>query len=81
MLELPVAGLLADTLPEQTAADFATLRRAADGVIDWLPPHRVFRAVTGLSLACNPGPHPTDLGISDGGTAALSDPAMPLAAE
>ncbi len=78
VFELPIAGLLADTPPERTAADFARLRRAADAIIDWQPPHRVFRAVTGISLACNPGPHPTDLGISDGGTGALLDPALPL---
>ena len=81
VLELPVAGLLAETPPCQTAADFAALRRAADQIIDWLPPHRVFRAVTGLSLACNPGPHPTDLGIADGATLELRDPALPLTAE
>ena len=78
VLELPVAGLLAETPPDQTAADFAQLRRAADAVIDWLPPHRVFRAVTGLSLACNPGPHPTDLGITAGATGEIIDPTLPL---
>ncbi len=78
VFELPIAGLLTDTPPERTAADFARLRRAADAIIDWQPPHRVFRAVTGISLACNPGPHPTDLGISDGGTGTLRDPALPL---
>ena len=80
LLELPIAGLLAETAAQETAADFAALRRAADAIIDWLPPHRVFRAVTGLSLACNPGPHPTDLGITDGSTAEIRDPATPLAA-
>ena len=80
ILELPIAGLLAETPPEQTASDFARLRRAADAVFDWLPPHRVFRAVTGLSLACNPGPHPTDLGITDGGTGEIKDPTLPLPA-
>lgn len=81
LFKLPIAGLLAETPPEITAADFAALRRAADAIIDWLPPHRVFRAVTGLSLACNPGPHPTDLGITDGGTGEVRDPALPVAAE
>ena len=80
MLELPIAGLLAETPPQQTASDFAHLRRAADAIIDWLPPHRMFRAVTGLSLACNPGPHPTDLGITDGGTGEIKDPTLPLPA-
>ena len=77
-LALPIAGLLADTAPEQTAAEFARLRQAADRIIDWQPPHRVFRAITGIALACNPGPHPTDMGISDGGIGALLDPALPL---
>jgi adenine deaminase len=27
-----------------------------------------FKAVVGASLACNPGPHVTDLGIADGST-------------
>ncbi len=80
VLALPIAGLLAETPPAVTAADFAALRRAADAIIDWLPPHRMFRALVGQSLACNPGPHPTDLGITDGGTGEVRDPALPLAA-
>jgi len=80
LVELPICGLLAETPPEQTAADFAKLRRATDAIIDWLPPFRLFQAITGLSLACNPGPHPTDLGITDGGTLEVRDPAVPLAA-
>ena len=78
LLALPIAGLLAETPPAQTAADFAALRRAADAVIDWQPPYRQFRAILGQSLACNPGPHPTDLGITDGGTGEVRDPALPL---
>jgi adenine deaminase len=80
VLPLPIAGLLAETPPAETAAAFARLRAAADAVMDWKPPFRVFRGVTGISLACNPGPHPTDLGISDGGTGELRDPAQPLPA-
>jgi adenine deaminase len=49
--------------------------------MDWLPPHRVFRGLTGASLACNPGPRVTDRGIADGATRVLLDPAAPLAAE
>ena len=78
VLPLPIAGLLAETPPAETAAAFARLRAAADSVMDWKPPFRVFRGITGISLACNPGPHPTDLGLSDGGTGALGDPALPL---
>ena len=49
--------------------------------MQWKPPFRVFRGVTGISLACNPGPHPTDLGITDGGTGEVRDPALPIRAE
>jgi adenine deaminase len=80
VLPLPIAGLLAETPPEVTAANFATLREAADRVMDWQAPFRVFRGITGISLACNPGPHPTDLGLTDGGTGEIFDPAEPLPA-
>jgi adenine deaminase len=80
LLPLPIAGLLAETPPEITAAHFAALRAEADGVIDWAPPWRVFRAMTGLSLACNPAPHPTDLGLTDGATGEIFDPAEPMPA-
>jgi adenine deaminase len=80
LLPLPIAGLLADTPPEETAANFARLRAAADEVITWEPPFRVFRGLTGISLACNAGPHPTDLGLTDGGTGEVFDPAEPLQA-
>ena len=77
LFPLPVAGLLAATPPAETAAAFVALREAADAVCDWQPPYRVFRAVTGASLACNPGPHLTDRGIAEGGV--LHDPAELLA--
>jgi adenine deaminase len=80
LLPLPIAGLLADTPPEETAANFARLRAAADEVITWEPPFRVFRGLTGISLACNAGPHPTDLGLADGGTGEVFDPAESLQA-
>jgi adenine deaminase len=79
LLPLPIAGLLAETPPEDTAANFAALRAAADRVVDWQPPYRVFRGLTGIALACNPGPHPTDLGLSDGTTGDVFDPAEVLA--
>lgn len=80
LVPLPIAGLLAETPPEVTAANFAALRQEADQVIDWQGPFRVFRAMTGLSLACNPAPHPTDLGLTDGATGEIFDPAEPLPA-
>lgn len=75
LLPLPIAGLLAETPPKETAAAFARLRAAADAVMDWQPPYRVFRGITGIALACNPGPHPTDLGLTDGDTGEVFDPA------
>lgn len=78
LVPLPIAGLLAETPNDVTAANFAKLREAADQVMDWLPPFRVFRSLTGISLACNAGPHPTDLGLTDGGTGEIFDPAEPL---
>jgi adenine deaminase len=80
LLPLPIAGLLADTPPEVTAAEFARLREAADRVVEWQQPFRVFRGLTGIALACNAGPHPTDLGLTDGGTGEVFDPAEPLPA-
>jgi len=80
-LALPIAGLLSDAPLAETAAALARLRAAAGEVVDWQPPHRVFRGLTGASLACNPGPRVTDRGIADGATRVLLDPAAPLAAE
>jgi adenine deaminase len=80
LLPLPIAGLLAETPPAETAVNFARLRQAADAVCDWLPPYRVFRGITGISLACNAGPHLTDLGLTDGSTGKVFDPAEPLMA-
>lgn len=80
LLPLPIAGLLAETPAGETAANFARLRAAADRVLEWQPPFRIFRGLTGISLACNPGPHPTDLGLTDGGTGEVFDPAEALPA-
>ena len=41
---------------------------AAGQICAWQPPYRTFKALSGQSLACNPGPHLTDLGLTDGGT-------------
>jgi adenine deaminase len=78
LLPLPIAGLLATTPPWATAEAFARLRAAADRVCDWQPPYRIFRGITGISLACNQGPHLTDLGLTDGTTGEIFDPATPL---
>jgi adenine deaminase len=79
-LALPIAGLLSEAPLAETAAALARLRAAAGEVVDWQPPHRVFRGLMGASLACNPGPRVTDRGIADGATRRLLDPAAPLAA-
>ncbi len=68
LLALPVCGLLSDAPAKNVADDFARLRAAADAIADWRPPIRTFKAVVGASLACNPGPHVTDLGLTDGTT-------------
>ncbi|WP_259461823.1 hypothetical protein, partial [Enterobacter sp. R1(2018)] len=43
-------------------------------VADWEPPYRVFKAIEGTCLACNAGPHLTDLGLTDGATRQIVDP-------
>ena len=68
LLKLPVCGLLSDAPTADVAADFAALRRAAAEIADWPPPLASIKSVFGSSLACNPGPHVTDLGIADGTT-------------
>lgn len=68
VLPLPVAGLLSDAPAGEVARAFAALRAAADPIADWQPPYRVFKACVGASLACNAGPHLTDLGLADGTT-------------
>ncbi|WP_431283800.1 adenine deaminase [Humitalea sp. 24SJ18S-53] len=78
VLPLPIAGLLAETPAPETARAFAALRDAADRTVDWAPPFRIFRGLTAVSLACNPGPHLTDLGIADVATGRVIDPALPL---
>jgi len=71
--EFPIAGLLSDSSPDALAKDFRAVREAAGTVIDWLPPYRVFKAIEGTSLACNPGPHLTDCGLADGEEGKLLD--------
>ncbi len=68
LLALPVCGLISDAPAHDVADAFRALRHAADRIADWLPPLRTFKSVVGASLACNPGPHVTDMGIADGTT-------------
>ena len=41
---------------------------AAGEVCEWKLPYRTFKALQGQCLACNSGPHLTDLGLTDGDT-------------
>jgi adenine deaminase len=68
LLPLPVAGLVSDRPLAEVAEGFRRVRAATDAIVDWKPPYRVFKALVGASLACNPGPHVTDLGVADGTT-------------
>jgi adenine deaminase len=67
-LRLPVCGLLSDAPATEVATELHALCEAADAIVDWQPPLLTFKSVVGASLACNPGPHVTDLGITDGST-------------
>ncbi len=80
LLPLPVCGLLSDAPTVEVAAAFRALKQAAEPIADWKPPYLVFKAVVGASLACNPGPHVTDLGITDGTTGEVFPSAL-IAAE
>lgn len=67
-VDLPIAGMLSELGPQELAQGFVDLKKAADTVMQWQPPYRVFKAIESTSLACNAGPHLTDLGLTDGGT-------------
>ena len=64
-LALPLAGLVSDAPLADIAEGFARVRAAMDGLVDWAPPYLVFKACFGATLACNAGPHQTDLGVAD----------------
>ena len=72
-IEMPIAGMLSPAAPGVVAEEFRRLREAADQVVDWQPPYRVFKAIEGTCLACNPGPHLTDLGLTDGSERSIVD--------
>jgi adenine deaminase len=71
LVEFPVAGMLSELPPARLADKFRALREAAGQVTDWKPPYWTFKAIEGTCLACNPGPHLTDLGLTDGTTQTL----------
>lgn len=65
LLPLPLSGLVSDARLEDVAQAFEELRAAVGKVVDWQPPYLVFKACFGATLACNIGPHQTDMGIAD----------------
>ncbi len=74
--EMPLAGILSPGAPEEVAKSFRDVREAAGKVVEWKPPYRVFKGIEGISLACNPGPHLTDLGLTDGTTGEIVSPIL-----
>jgi adenine deaminase len=71
VLPLPLAGLVADGSIAELASGFAAIKAEMDRIVDWQPPYLVFKACFGATLACNAGPHQTDLGIADVTTGTL----------
>lgn len=71
---MPIAGMLSDLPAPELAKQFRELRDLSAKVADWEPPYRVFKAIEGTCLACNAGPHLTDLGLTDGTTRQIVDP-------
>jgi adenine deaminase len=69
----PVAGLLSDKSPAEVAREHRRVVEAAGEICTWQSPYRTFKALEGQSLACNPGPHLTDRGLTDGGTKEIRD--------
>ena len=69
-----IAGMLSDLPAVELARQFRELRDLSSRVADWEPPYRVFKAIEGTCLACNAGPHLTDLGLTDGGSRQIVDP-------
>lgn len=65
LLPLPISGLVSEAPLSDVAEGFAALRTAMDDVVEWQPPYLIFKACFGATLACNVGPHQTDLGIAD----------------
>ncbi|KAA3512939.1 adenine deaminase [Agrobacterium rosae] len=65
LLPLPLSGLVSDVGLEDVASGFETVRDAVGQIVEWQPPYLVFKACFGATLACNIGPHQTDMGIAD----------------
>lgn len=65
LLPLPLSGLVSDAPLAEVSAGFEAVREAVGKVVEWQPPYLVFKACFGATLACNIGPHQTDMGIAD----------------
>ncbi len=65
---MPIAACCRISRP-RTGASVRELRDLSSQVADWEPPYRVFKAIEGTCLACNAGPHLTDLGLTDAAAA------------
>ena len=81
IVELPVAGLLSDRAPAEVAGSQLSLEAAAKQVAEFSALyHRPLFQVMAASLACNPGPHLTDLGLTDGTTGEIVETVVSTAA-
>ncbi|KXG83960.1 adenine deaminase [Agrobacterium bohemicum] len=65
LLALPLSGLVSDAPLVDVASGFESVRDAVGQIVEWQPPYLVFKACFGATLACNIGPHQTDMGIAD----------------
>ncbi|MGL4093582.1 adenine deaminase [Agrobacterium cavarae] len=74
LLPLPLSGLVSDAPLTEVAAGFEVVREAVGKVVEWQPPYLVFKACFGATLACNTGPHQTDMGIADVLTGTVREP-------
>ena len=74
-------GGVQDRRPRQVwvtvAHAFAAVREAAGHVAEWKLPYWIFKSLEGMSLACNPFPYLTDLGLADGLHGDLVDLILP----
>lgn len=77
-IDMPIGGMLSDLPAPELAKQFKKLRDLSAQVADWEPPYRVFKAIEGTCLACNAGPHLTDLGLTDGGLREIVDPVLEI---
>jgi len=78
---LPIAGMLSGLSAKELAEAFAELRTRSGEVFEWKAPYRTFKAIEGTCLACNRGPHLTDLGLVDGDIRKIVDPVIAVSTE